>query len=61
MRHAFQLVRGVNNHFQSVLYNGVLMCDENNESFEWVFLRICEDDVRGKDQSQFLQVRRYNF
>jgi hypothetical protein len=33
----FSLFVGVNNHFQRVLYNGVLMCDEKNESFEWVF------------------------
>jgi hypothetical protein len=33
----FGLFVGVNNHFQSVLYAGVLMRDEKIESFEWVF------------------------
>ncbi|XP_044331287.1 protein FAR1-RELATED SEQUENCE 5 isoform X1 [Triticum aestivum] len=33
----FGLFVGVNNHFQSVLYAGVLMRDEKVESFEWVF------------------------
>ena len=28
---------GVNNHFQSVLFGGVLMTDETTESFRWVF------------------------
>ena len=28
---------GVNNHFQSVIFAGVLMRDETIESFEWVF------------------------
>ncbi|XP_051189262.1 protein FAR1-RELATED SEQUENCE 11 [Lolium perenne] len=33
----FGIFVGVNNHFQSVLYAGVLMRDEKIESFEWVF------------------------
>lgn len=33
----FGLFVGVNNHFQSVLYAGVLMRDETVESFKWVF------------------------
>lgn len=33
----FGLFVGVNNHFQSVLLGGVLMTDENIESFRWVF------------------------
>ena len=28
---------GVNNHFQSIIFAGVLMTDEAAESFEWVF------------------------
>ena len=28
---------GVNNHFQSVLFAGVLMTNEDSESFKWVF------------------------
>ena len=28
---------GVNNHYQSIILAGVLMCDEQEESFEWVF------------------------
>jgi hypothetical protein len=33
----FGLFVGVNNHFQSTIYAGVLMRDETHESFEWVF------------------------
>ena len=33
----FGLFVGVNNHFQSVIFAGVLMRDETIESFEWVF------------------------
>ncbi|XP_037479982.1 protein FAR1-RELATED SEQUENCE 5-like [Triticum dicoccoides] len=33
----FGLFVGVNNHFQSVILAGVLVRDENQESFEWVF------------------------
>jgi hypothetical protein len=33
----FGLFVGVNNHFQSVIYAGVLMRDETVQSFEWVF------------------------
>lgn len=33
----FGLFVGVNNHFQSVIYAGVLMRDEKEESFNWVF------------------------
>lgn len=33
----FGMFVGVNNHFQSVLFAGVLMRDETSESFEWVF------------------------
>ena len=34
---SFGLFVGVNNHFQSVIYAGVLMRDEKVESFNWVF------------------------
>lgn len=33
----FGMFVGVNNHFQSILYAGVLMRNETAESFEWVF------------------------
>jgi len=33
----FGLFVGVNNHFQSVLFGGVLMTDEKIDSFKWVF------------------------
>lgn len=29
---------GVNNHFQSIILAGVLLRDEQVESFEWVFI-----------------------
>lgn len=33
----FGMFVGVNNHFQSVLFAGVLMTKEDSESFKWVF------------------------
>ena len=33
----FGIFVGVNNHFQSIIFAGVLMTDEKTESFEWVF------------------------
>jgi hypothetical protein len=33
----FGLFVGVNNHFQSIILGGVLLRDEQTESFEWVF------------------------
>ena len=33
----FGLFVGVNNHFQSVILAGVLVRDETEDSFEWVF------------------------
>lgn len=33
----FGLSVGVNNHFQSIILGGVLMRDEKEESFRWVF------------------------
>uniref|UniRef100_A0A8R7UK73 Protein FAR1-RELATED SEQUENCE n=1 Tax=Triticum urartu TaxID=4572 RepID=A0A8R7UK73_TRIUA len=33
----FGLFVGVNNHYQSIIFAGVLMRDEQEESFEWVF------------------------
>uniref|UniRef100_A0A453TCE7 Protein FAR1-RELATED SEQUENCE n=1 Tax=Aegilops tauschii subsp. strangulata TaxID=200361 RepID=A0A453TCE7_AEGTS len=33
----FGLFVGVNNHFQSVLYAGVLMRDETEDTFKWIF------------------------
>jgi hypothetical protein len=33
----FGLFVGVNNHFQSIVFGGVMMRDEKNESFDWVF------------------------
>jgi len=33
----FGIFVGVNNHFQSIIFAGVLMTDEAAESFEWVF------------------------
>ena len=33
----FGLFVGVNNHFQSVIFAGVLIRDETEESFQWVF------------------------
>ncbi|KAE8795581.1 Protein FAR1-RELATED SEQUENCE 5 [Hordeum vulgare] len=33
----FGLFVGVNNHFQSVIMAGVLICDETEDSFVWVF------------------------
>lgn len=34
----FGLFVWVNNHFQSVLLGGVLLRDEQAESFEWIFI-----------------------
>ncbi|XP_037469050.1 protein FAR1-RELATED SEQUENCE 5-like isoform X1 [Triticum dicoccoides] len=33
----FGLFVGVNNHFQSIIFGGVMMRDEKEESFKWVF------------------------
>jgi hypothetical protein len=33
----FGIFVGVNNHFQSIIYVGVLMTNETSDSFEWVF------------------------
>ena len=33
----FGLFVGVNNHYQSIIFAGVLMRDEQEEIFEWVF------------------------
>lgn len=33
----FDLFVGVNNHFQSIIFGGVMMRDEKEESFKWVF------------------------
>jgi hypothetical protein len=33
----FGLFVGVSNHFQSIILGGVLLRDEQIESFEWVF------------------------
>lgn len=33
----FGLFVGVNSHFQSIIFGGVLMRDEKVESFKWVF------------------------
>jgi hypothetical protein len=33
----FGLMVGVNSHFQSVIYAGVLLREERVEDFEWVF------------------------
>lgn len=33
----FGIFVGVNNHFQSIIFAGVLMTDETADSFEWVF------------------------
>jgi hypothetical protein len=33
----FGIFVGVNNHFQSIIFGGVLMTDETTASFEWVF------------------------
>ncbi|XP_044338459.1 protein FAR1-RELATED SEQUENCE 7 [Triticum aestivum] len=33
----FRLFVGVNNHFQSIIFGGVLVRDETSETFEWVF------------------------
>jgi hypothetical protein len=37
---SFGIFVGVNNHFQSTLFAGVLMRDEKIESFEWVFSKL---------------------
>lgn len=33
----FGIFVGVNNHYQSIIFAGVLMRDEQEDSFEWVF------------------------
>jgi hypothetical protein len=33
----FGLIVGVNSHFQSVIFTGVLLREEKVENFEWVF------------------------
>ncbi|KAM3190187.1 hypothetical protein ACQJBY_068408 [Aegilops geniculata] len=35
----FGLFVGVNNHFQSIIYGGVLMSDENVDTFKWIFTK----------------------
>jgi len=42
----FGLFVGVNNHFQTILYGGVLMTDEKIDSFRWVFREFCVIDGR---------------
>jgi hypothetical protein len=34
---SFGLFVGVNNHFQSVILAGLIVCNEQVESFKWVF------------------------
>jgi hypothetical protein len=34
---SFGIFVGVNNHFESIIFAGVLMTDETADSFEWVF------------------------
>jgi hypothetical protein len=33
----FGLFVGVNNHFQSIIFGGVMVRDEKEETFKWVF------------------------
>jgi len=33
----FGLFVGVNNHFQSIIFGGVMIREEKKENFEWVF------------------------
>ena len=33
----FGLFVGVNNHFQSIIFGGVLMSDEKIDTFKWIF------------------------
>ena len=42
----FGLFVGVNNHYQSIILAGVLMRDEQEESFEWRVFRIHSHDGR---------------
>ena len=42
----FGLFVGVNNHFQTILYGGVLMTDDKIDSFRWVFREFCVIDGR---------------
>jgi hypothetical protein len=38
----FGLFVGVNNHFQSIIFGGVLLTIEKTEDFEWAFSKFCE-------------------
>jgi len=38
----FGLFVGVNNHFQSIVFGGVLLTNEKIEYFEWVFTKFTE-------------------
>ena len=49
----FGLFVGVNNHFQTVLFGGVLMTDEKIDSFRWVF-REFASLMGGKEPSTVL-------
>jgi len=46
----FGLFVGVNNHFQSIILAGVLMRDEQIESFQWVFSKFV-NMVGGKNST----------
>ena len=50
---SFGLFVGVNNHFQTVLFGGVLMTDEKMDSFRWVF-REFASLMGGKEPSTVL-------
>jgi hypothetical protein len=37
----FGLLVGMNNHFQSIIFGGIMMRDEKKESFDWFFKTMC--------------------
>jgi len=49
----FGLFVGVNNHFQSIIFGGVLLTSEKTEDFEWAFSMFSEI-MRGKEPQTML-------
>jgi hypothetical protein len=56
----FGLFIGVNNHFQSTVFGGVLLTSEKTEDFEWAFSNFV-DVMRGKEPRTILTGNSLNY